>query len=368
MNGSSVLQGVMVALVLSAVLFLTGCPRVGVEGPGDLKKAMSGAGCRGCEPVEGEEEQEGEMGEGEIPVEEGETEGEPPEGEVEGEAAEGESMEGEAEGEPVEGELEGESVEVETQTLWLPGEVPLILVKIPAGTFQMGSPDTERNREAGEGPVHGVTIGSEFYLGKYEITQAQWLALMESWPTTAPPASLGAGDDYPAYYVSWEDARDFVDALNAHIVATGQGPANVRLPSEAEWEYACRAGTQTRFFFGDSLAVDDGCEDDGVRGTYMWFCPNSETPAGTRPVGTKLPNAFGLHDMSGNVYEWCEDDWHDTYAGAPTDGSPWVDEPRNANRSYRGGRWYNDARYCRSATRFPIGAGYRGEIGFRIAR
>ncbi len=260
-------------------------------------------------------------------------------------------------------------------TITLPGGVPLVLVRIPAGSFQMGSPDTERGRySTWEGPVHPVTIGYDFYMGKYELTQAQWLAVMGSWPGTAPSSGFGVGANYPAYYLSWDDARNFVTALNAHITATSQGPATMRLPSEAEWEYACRAGTQTRFYFGDSLGVGDACEDDGTRSQYMWYCGNNsgsygQPGYGSNPVGGKLPNAFGLYDMSGNIWEWCEDDWHGSYTGAPTNGSAWIDSPtRASSRMFRGGYWSYGARYCRSAYRngyYPPAR--NGGIGFRVA-
>ncbi len=257
--------------------------------------------------------------------------------------------------------------EYPTETLLLPGNVPLELVRIPAGSFQMGSPDTERSRSDDEGPIHTVTINYDFYMGKYEVTQAQWLAVMGSSPG-GYAWDYGQGDTYPAYYVSWDDAQAFITALNTHITNTGQGPATVRLPSEAEWEYACRAGTQTRFYFGDSLSVGDECEDDGVRSQYMWYCGNN-SPYGSKPVGGKLPNAFGLHDMSGNLWEWCEDDWHYGYSGAPSNGSAWIDSPRGSGRVARGGLWRYLAQYCRSADRsfgWPDDRG--GDIGFRLVR
>jgi formylglycine-generating enzyme required for sulfatase activity len=283
---------------------------------------------------------------------EGVIEGEP-EGVVEG-VAEGEG-EGVAEGEG-EGEPEGEV------TILLPGGVALEMVRIPAGSFQMGSPDTERSRGSDEGPVHPVTIGYDFYLGKYEVTQAQWLAVMGTAPYWW---DYGVGDNYPAYYVSWNDAKSFVTVLNAHLTATGQGPATMRLPSEAEWEYACRAGTQTRFYFGDSLSVGEVCEDDGTRSQYLWYCGNN-TPHGSKPVGGLLPNAFGLYDMSGSVREWCEDNQHDSYSGAPSDGSAWVNAP--PYRIYRGGGWNSYARGCRSAGRSgDIPSRRQSFIGFRLA-
>ena len=142
----------------------------------------------------------------------------------------------------------------------------------------------------------------------------------------------------------------------------------MRLPSEAEWEYACRAGTQTRFYFGDSLSVGDVCEDDGTRSQYMWYCGN-KSPYGSKPVGGKLPNAFGLHDMSGNLWEWCEDDWHGSYTGAPSNGSAWIDAPRGSDRVVRGGFWYGSARYCRSANRgFHWPDDRNDYVGFRLVR
>ncbi len=257
-------------------------------------------------------------------------------------------------------------------TIMLPGNVPLVLVHIPAGSFQMGSPDTERGRSIEEGPVHTVNIGYDFYMGKYEVTQKQWLAVMVSWPRT-PTSFYGVGDNYPAYYISWDDAKNFITALNTHISNTGQGPLTVRLPSEAEWEYACRAGTQTRFFFGDSLDCGDDAQDcaagtlPGNRSDYMWYWGNN-SPSGSKPVGTKLPNQFGLFDMHGNVWEWCEDDWHSSYNGAPVNGSAWVDNPRASLRVVRGGYWCTYARICRSASRhiiYPMDRHDRG--GFRLS-
>ncbi len=250
----------------------------------------------------------------------------------------------------VDGEVGSQEV-----TVYLPGNVPLVLVRIPSGSFQMGSPDTERSRYSGEDPVHTVNIGYDFYMGKYEVTQGQWKDLMGTNPVTdLGYTTYGVGDDYPVYYVSWNDCQAFVTALNAHIASTGQGAATFRLPSEAEWEYACRAGTQTRFFFGDSLGVDDGATDGpagtlpGNRSDYMWFSFNSN--GGTKPVGKKLPNQFGLHDMSGNVWEWCQDYWHGDYTNAPSDSSAW-ESPTSSSRVLRGGSWYYAANICRSANR-----------------
>ncbi len=232
----------------------------------------------------------------------------------------------------------------------LPGGVKLEMVRIPAGSFQMGSPDNEPGRSSDEGPVHTVKIDYDFYIGKYEVTQAQWKAVMGE----NPVYRCGIGDDYPVTHISWNDCQAFIDKLNRLNIGS------FRLPSEAEWEYACRAGTNTRFYFGNSLGSGDNCEDckagflPGRRCDYMWYCGNSDDPGGpefgARPVGQKLPNAFGLYDMHGNVWEWCQDEYHPDYNGAPTDGSAWQGQGINA-RVLRGGAWSYKARYCRSASR-----------------
>jgi len=254
-------------------------------------------------------------------------------------------------------------------TINLPGNVPLVLVRIPAGQFQMGSPDTERSRGNDEGPVHTVTLNCSSYIGKYEVTQKQWYAIMGS----NPASGFGVGDNYPVYYVSWNDCQSFLTALNTHITNTGQGPATFRLPSEAEWEYACRAGTQTRFSFDDSLSVDDYNTDGpagslpGNRSDYMWFAANN-SPNGSKQVGTMWPNQFGLYDMSGNVWEWCQDWYHSSYTGAPTNGSAW-ESPVGSYRVIRGGHWSNSAFACRSASRPCRTPGYQhSSLGFRFVR
>jgi len=247
-------------------------------------------------------------------------------------------------------------------------------VRIPAGNFTMGAPVGERSSHDDERPTHTVTIAYSFYMGKTEVTQAQWQALMRS----NPAHGYGMGADYPVYYVSWNDCQSFVLALNDHITSTGQGPATFRLPREAEWEYACRAGTQTRFFFGDSLSVGDDATDGlagalpGNRSDYMWFGYNSNTPTcGMKPVATKWPNQFGLYDMSGNVWEWCQDYWHNDYTGAPSDGSAWESPTSGDYRALRGGDWhgvFDHAYNCRSAYRSDESTVFSGGIGFRLAR
>lgn len=257
----------------------------------------------------------------------------------------------------------GPLYDIDEMSVLLPGNVPLALVHIPEGSFQMGA-TAEPSRE---GPVHNVTLAGDFFMAKYELTQRQWLALMNEWPENEPVEWMGIGDDYPMYYVSWEDAHSFVDALNAHVLNTGQGAATFRLPTEAEWEYACRAGTQTRFCFGDS-EIGDNCEDDGIRGKYLWFCGNHDTGVAA-PVGLKLPNAFGLYDMHGNCWEYCEDDWHWNYLNAPVDGTPWMDTPRNEYRVTRGGN-ANNAYMCTSTMRWSVDPDDRSyySVGFRVVR
>ena len=276
----------------------------------------------------------------------------------------------------------------EELVLTLPGKVSLVVIKIPAGSFQMGSSPDERGHSPKEGPLHTVTFEKDFYMGKYELTQQQWLAVMGAWPepmtmeTSAgtgddskkiqeyhfePTDEWGKGENYPAYSLSWNDARLFMDALNKHLKATGQSKAAVRLPSEAEWEYACRAGTKTRFYFGDSLTVGDQSEDDGIRSLYMWY-DGTNVPYGSKEVGDKLPNAWGLYDMHGNLYEWCEDDWHEDYVDAPADGSARVFNPRVKGRVIRSGGWHESARWCRSARRHVADVRVRTAcLGFRVA-
>lgn len=328
---------VLAAAVGMMLMFGTGCPPPGDNIDKVIAKALSGGcgGCEGCEPGEGE-------GEGETP-EEGE-------GEI---AAEGEGeapAEGEAEGEG-EGEHEGE-----TQTVVLPADVILEMVWIPSGTFQMGRYAGEQDSYADEDPQHSVSVPG-FWLGKYEVTKRQWQALMDTAPWTGRAEVLDYPDS-PAVYVSWYDAQDFVTALHTY---TGEP---FRLPSEAEWEYACRSGTGTRFYWGDDPAYTV-IRDYGWSFNIAWF----PTEPYAHLVGGKLPNAWGLHDMSGNAWEWCEDDWHAGYTGAPADGSAWVDSPRGANRVRRGGCWKEGDYRCRSAYHYiTLPSEKTSTYGFRLAR
>lgn len=264
-------------------------------------------------------------------------------------------------------------------TILLPGDLPLELVSIPAGSFTMGSEDIGRVHTEIEGPTHTVTLTQDFYAGRTEVTQSQWLALMGIWPFYGPEDYYGRGDDFPAYWMSWDDSQNFIAALNAHISATGQGAATFRLLTEAEWEYACRGGTETRYLFGDSLSVGDECEDGaagllpGNRSDYMWYCgnngPRGTTPTpeyGTKEVGRLLPNQFGLYDMAGNVFEWCQD-WSGLYTDQPqTDPEG---PTTGTERIRRGGAWFHHASTCRSARRGPREPDFRYvDMGFRVGR
>lgn len=241
-------------------------------------------------------------------------------------------------------------------TLVLPAGhgVMIDLVRIKAGRFDMGSPDGEADRDPSEGPRHSVTIGRDFFIGKFEITQAQWVAVM-----TFNQSQFPDNEKMPAESVSWGDCQKFCDILSQQ---TGR---HVRLPSEAEWEYACRAGTTTVFSSGDSLSSDQA--------NFNGQSPYGDAAAGpTREkpmaVGSFAPNAFGLFDMAGNVSEWCQDLFHDSYEGAPVDGSAWMSGGADEHlHVYRGGAYSNDGSNCRSAVRFAADADTRTSIvGFRI--
>lgn len=209
--------------------------------------------------------------------------------------------------------------------LWPWGRgVKLDLVRIPAGWFQMGSKKDDKTEQ----PVHEVKFAKPFYIGKYEITREQWQAVMGSNPGRFP------GPRYPVGGVSWDACQDFLKKLNDK---TGRTFA---LPSEAEWEYACRAGSTTEYCFGD---------DESGLGEYAWYYSNSGRTS--HPVGEKKPNAWGLYDMHGNAFEWCEDVWHDSYEGAPADGSAWLQGGDQGSRVLRGGAWDLYSMPCRSAIR-----------------
>ena len=222
--------------------------------------------------------------------------------------------------------------------------VTLEMVYIPGGTFNMGSPNGQG--ESSEHPQHAVTL-SPFYMAKTPITQAQWQAVMGKNPSNWKEANR------PVEQVSWNDCQTFLQKLNAKT--HGRTSLQFRLPTEAEWEYACRAGSQSAYCFGDS---DAGLEQ------YGWHSGNAGGQ--THPVGEKSPNAFGLLDMHGNLWEWCQDVWHDSYQGAPTDGSAWEQGGQPSYRVLRGGSWGNQPVNLRSANRVrgnPDSGSY--SLGFR---
>jgi formylglycine-generating enzyme required for sulfatase activity len=216
-------------------------------------------------------------------------------------------------------------------------------VLIPAGSFIMGSFENDENAFGDEKPQHKVTISKPFYLGKYEVIQGQWEAVMGNNP------SEFKGRCNPVEQVSWHDAQVFIRRLNQR-----EGHNCYRLPTEAEWEYAARAGTTSAYSFGD---------DTGSLGCYAWYWDNSGKK--THPVGQKQPNAWGLYDMHGNVWEWVQD-WAGAYSSdAATD---YQGPSSGSGRVFRGGCWRISARYCRSAFRFDISPSGCGDfLGFRLA-
>jgi formylglycine-generating enzyme required for sulfatase activity len=256
----------------------------------------------------------------------------------------------------------------------LGNDITLEMVAIPVGTFTMGSPPSEKNRFDDESPQHKVNV-PPFFMGKYPITQSQWKAIAATAKIdidleTSP--SRFKGDELPVETVNWCQATEFCKRLSRET------KREYRLPSEAEWEYACRAGTTTPFYFGETITGElsnyDACN------TYA-NKPNGEYREKTTPVGQFPQNAFGLYDMHGNVWEWCEDDYHPNYQGALTDGSAWISDPQSKlNEAYipkslrgrfweelseeekrainfytpkvlRGGSWDSFPNYCRSASR-----------------
>lgn len=210
----------------------------------------------------------------------------------------------------------------------LTNSIGMNFVLIPAGTFYMGSPPSETGRSIYEGPAHQVNISNAFYLSTCEVTQKQWTQIMGSNP------SVAKGEERPVDHVSWSAAQEFIKKLNEN-----ESTDKYRLPSEAEWEYAARAGTNTSYYFGD---------DASYLSMYAWYSINSGGK--THIVGQKQPNSWGLYDMYGNVVEWTQDEWHPDYTYAPTDGSAWEDGD-DSKRVVRGGSCDYFAKYCRSAYR-----------------
>jgi formylglycine-generating enzyme required for sulfatase activity len=232
------------------------------------------------------------------------------------------------------------------------------MVLIPPGTFNMGcSPAAAGGGcNSDENPVHAVTLTNAFYMGRYEVTQAQWTARMGSNPSSFQSASAQVPaaqvPNRPVERVSWDTSQGFLSA-------TG-----MRLPTEAEWEYACRAGTTTAFHGWPAQTA--GTNDDTLVGDIAWFDSNSNSQ--TRPVGGKTPNGFGLHDMAGNVYEWVNDRHSATYyASSPSTNPP--GPASGANRVLRGGSWGNLTIFLRSSFRDNATPGFTSSlVGFRVAR
>ena len=261
-------------------------------------------------------------------------------------------------------------------TVTLPGGVSLTLVRIPAGTFMMGSPTTERGRDSDE-TQHQVTLTQDYYLGKTEVTQRQWHAVMGT-PMPTSCGSYGTGDNHPVYCVSWDDicggatgssctSTSFIGKLNAHLAATGQpGAGKFRLPTEAEWERAARGGTTGPFSFDTSAnpSWDVGCGSFPQAEAYMWWCNNAGGT--THAVGQKAPNPYDLLDMHGNEWEWVAD-WYGSYPSSAVTDPP--GPTTGSGRVFRGGGFYGDARGCRSAGRGYGSPGIRYYFyGFRLAR
>ena len=237
----------------------------------------------------------------------------------------------------------------------------LILRRIEAGTFIMGTDQSDESRR--------VTLAKPFYMGVFEVTQKQWELVMGSWPGPSPSSSRGRGDAYPAYYVSYDDIRGSssgarwpasaaVDASSFLGRLRAKTGLDFDLPTEAQWEYACRAGTATTYYWGDAMD-----------GAYAWYSDNSATVGNlgrktTHPVGTRKPNAWGLYDMSGNVWEWCRD-WY----GTPAYGTDPKGSASGSYRVFRGGSWDDYSGGCTSSNRDYGGPSYRNSYnGFRLVR
>ena len=252
-----------------------------------------------------------------------------------------------------------QEVRVDASDVDLGEEEGLRLIQIPAGDFLMGSPATEPERSADEGPQHRVWLGS-FLLGQTPVTQAQW-GVVARWPKLeldlTPNPSSYKGARRPVEQVRWEQAMEFCRRLSQR---TGLA---FTLPSEAQWEYACRAGTTTPFAFGDTITP----ELDNFNGEFTYANgPKGQFRAETTDVASFPAIGWGLHDMHGNVREWCLDTWHGSYEGAPTDGSPWL-KGNDSTKMLRGGSWYLHPRFCRSASRLHFRPDYASlNVGYRV--
>ncbi len=250
--------------------------------------------------------------------------------------------------------------------------ISLELVAVPGGSFLMGAGKSEEGWHSMQGPQHEVMI-APFWMGRYPVTQAQWrvvAALPKVERSLNPEPSCFKGDNRPVEQISWLDAIEFCARLSHQ---TGH---SYRLPSEAEWEYACRAMTQTPFCFGETITTDlanySGVdwEFEGricSKGSYGQGPTGSDRRETTEVGSFRVANAFGLYDMHGNVREWCQDCWHDTYVDAPTDGIAWTEGGNCNQRVLRGGSWNSGPRACRSAARSRMEMdGNLYDLGFRV--
>ncbi|MEO0869917.1 MAG: formylglycine-generating enzyme family protein [Cyanobacteria bacterium J06642_11] len=250
--------------------------------------------------------------------------------------------------------------------------VELKMVEIPAGSFWMGSTEEEEGHQEDEGPQHKVSV-ARFFMGQTPVTQAQWRAVSQIKPVDesvdlkAAPSRF-EGEKRPVEQVSWYEAMEFCGRLSAHTGRT------YTLPSEAQWEYACRAGTTTPFHFGETMTTElanyrgTDWEELNRSGSYGRG-PKGEYRQETTPVDQFLANDFGLYDMHGNVWEWCLDDFHDNYDEAPADGSAWLfsGDKKSGSKMLRGGSWLNGPDNCRSACRDDDDPDYRlNSVGFRV--
>jgi formylglycine-generating enzyme required for sulfatase activity len=264
--------------------------------------------------------------------------------------------------------LERRSLQVPAYRQGLTDGVELTMVQIPAGSFQMGSPEDEPERLEREGPQHQVSLPS-FFMAQTPITQAQWSAVASWRPVgrdlKVKPAPF-EGLNRPVEQVSWQEAQEFCLRLNERFNKRPGHGFSYGLPSEAQWEYACRAGSTTPFHFGATLTPELANYDgnytyaDGPKGPYRQE---------TTDVATFPANQWGLHDMHGNVWEWCADHWHDSYNFAPDNHLPWSipGAPEDHPRLLRGGSWCSHPRYCRSACRFHLQPGYvDDDVGLRV--
>ena len=247
----------------------------------------------------------------------------------------------------------------------------LEMVLVPGGSFTMGSPDDEEGRSDREGPQHSVTVPT-FLMGRYPVTRAQWQRVTQFEPVERDlkptPSRFHDQQDSdlrPVEQVSWYEAKEFCVRLSRFVEQPPGTQRVYRLPTEAEWEYACRAGTTTPFSCGETISTDianyygENTYGRGVEGEFR----NETTPVDY----FQLVNPWGLCDMHGNVLEWCQDHWHENYNGAPSDGRAWISSDESEDRVCRGGSWDYDPRGCRSAYRDHLSPeALNGVLGFRV--